>query len=152
MLIRCLTTLDHYTGGELKIQTSTARRRGVSGDVLLQTGDVVDKVSRGDAGKIDFATGSSVNGKGGDIVLRVGDSKMTDGGNIDISAGSSSGNTFHGGKLIMSSGESDFFTGEVDLKTPDSRNGNSGAINIATGNSGTLNGQSGHLFLSTGDG
>jgi len=139
-------------GGELKIQTAKARRRGVSGDLLLQTGDVVDKHSRGDVGKVDISTGNSDNGQGGDIVLRVGDSRQTDGGNIDLSAGSSAGNTFHGGKLNMKSGEGDFYTGEINLKTPDSRHGSSGAINIATGNSGTLHGQSGHLFLSTGDG
>ncbi len=139
-------------GGELKIQTAKARRRGVSGDLLLQTGDVVDKHSRGDVGKVDIATGSSAHGKGGDIILSVGDSTQTDGGNIDLNAGSSAGNTFYGGKLNMKSGEGTFYTGEINLKTPDSRTGSSGAINIATGNSGTQHGQSGHLFLSTGDG
>lgn len=136
----------------MKIQTAKARRRGVSGDLLLQTGDIVDKHSRGDVGKVEIATGNSVHGKGGDIILNVGDSHQTDGGDIDLDAGSSAGNTFHGGKLNMRSGEGDFYTGEINLKTPDSKYGGSGAINIATGNSGTQHGQSGHLFLSTGDG
>ena len=139
----------------MKFQTGDARSKGVSGDLLLQTGDVIDNVSRKDerdAGKIAIATGRTVLGKGGDIDLSVGDARHADGGSINLSAGSSVGNTYHGGLLDMRSGESDFSTGDINLKTPDSTNGNTGTINIASGNSGSQYGQTGNIFLSTGDG
>lgn len=139
------------SGGKLKIETANASgSKGVSGDLWLQTGDVIDKAARGDAGNVGIITGSSANGKGGDIIVGVGDSNQADGGNINLGAGNSAGNLFYGGTLNMESGESDFHSGEINLRTPESRNGNSGSINIASGS--TQTGQSGSIFLSTGDG
>ena len=135
----------------MKVETARAGSRGVSGDLLLRTGDVIDKATSGDAGSVVITTGSSVKGKGGDIVLGVGKSRLEDGGNIDLSAGSAAGNLFYGGALNMKSGESDYHTGEINLSTPDSTNGNSGSIRIGTGSS-KVYGQSGNVFIATGDG
>lgn len=148
--MNCLPKLI-ISGGELKIETASAGSRGVSGDLLLRTGDVIDKGTRGDAGDVGITTGSSVKGKGGDIVLGVGKSKQVDGGSISLSAGSAAGYSYYGGDLNMKSGESDHHTGEINLITPDSKNGNSGDINIGTGST-KPSSQSGNVFISTGDG
>eukprot|EP00571_Detonula_confervacea_P003327 CAMPEP_0172326004 /NCGR_PEP_ID=MMETSP1058-20130122/55305_1 /TAXON_ID=83371 /ORGANISM="Detonula confervacea, Strain CCMP 353" /LENGTH=95 /DNA_ID=CAMNT_0013042679 /DNA_START=41 /DNA_END=324 /DNA_ORIENTATION=- len=88
-----------------------------------------------------MTTGSAHGiGKGGDINLKVGTGSMADGGDISLMAGKVGGNTFIGGTLTLTSGASDYISGDVNMKTPGTReksygSGNSGNINIKTGSS-----------------
>lgn len=137
--------------------SADAGTSGVSGDITLGTGVATSRFDQnhdGHSGSISMMTGSTRGiGRGGDVSLRVGTGNMADGGDIFITAGNATGNTFLGGSLNLHSGSSDFISGDVNLMSPGSgekSSGYSGNIKIYTGSS--FNRNSGALKMGTGDG
>ena len=144
-------------GGHLRMFSADAGTSGVSGDMSFGTGVATSRFEfnhDGHSGAISMTTGSTRGiGRGGDISLRVGTENMADGGDIFITAGNATGDTFIGGSLNLHSGSSDYISGDVSIMSPGSgekSSGYSGNINIDTGSSFHRN--SGALRMGTGDG
>ena len=94
-------------GSHLRMFSAIAGTSGVSGDMSFGTGIATSRFDfnhDGHSGAISMTTGSTRGiGRGGDISLRVGTGNMADGGDIFITAGNATGNTFIGGSLNLHS-------------------------------------------------
>ena len=140
------------------MSTGHAGKSGVSGSLSFSTGDATSRFDpnhSGHSGSISMNTGNAQGiGRGGSINLRVGTSTLADGDNVRIAAGEAKGASFIGGALHLTSGASDYISGDVNLEsastTRDTSYGGSGAINIRTGSSERSG--SGALNIETGDG
>ena len=95
-------------------QSTRARLRGSSGDILIETGDA----ESGDAGRLTLSVGSST-GIGGDI---------------SVTAGASADSARGGGICVTSGAAAESTSGPITLRTPDGgEGGSSGDVLVTTG-------------------
>ena len=151
---------EHKSSGAIDISTTNAGRAGVSGNIAITTGFATAKHQHryryeheleGHSGSVGIRTGDVKGiGRGGDIKLEVGNSKVQDGGDITLSGGDAP--DYYGGDIDLFSGKGKW-GGDINLMTMDEDSaGNhfTGNINIITGDSD--HGNSGEMKLMTGDG